>query len=349
MPSYLDNLGTGAVRAGGNMVGVGTNFIPPSAISSTMSSGSAVQMSKNAFSDFDDIADAGKTLDNVADAGKTLDNVADTGKTVSNVALDAGKTASNVASDTGGSVGNAAAGAGKSADNAATGAGKSVDNAATGAGKSADDQAKLLKNADDEADAAANQAGKQSPSEILTKKNALAGVATIGGIAASAIASDNYFKKNGKIYNIISIDDKSIDSTIKTQITIQSEDKLAKKDKIDIQNTNCIPVLVGNFIIEEVISKDKIIIITPNKITTKGTAGTFTYYTTFQRQFAEVLKDGVKSTGQGVGQGVKEVIQEGLSSLLEGLGISSEKMWIVYLIIGCIVALLIYKIIRFFV
>ena len=206
-----------------------------------------------------------------------------------------------------------------------------------------------VKKADDEAADAAKQAGKQTRDQVLTKKNALLGAAAIGGVAVAAIAADNYFEKNGKKYNIISIDDASSGSDIKTRITIQAGDKFTTNDSVKLENTNCVPAIVGEFNIEKIISKDTFIIKTQNKVTTKGTSGTLTFYTTFESQFAQALRDGVEgvTTGVvgGVGGGLAAGITNTIDAIFEGMGISKENRWIVYLIIG---GLLLFMLLKYF-
>ena len=206
-----------------------------------------------------------------------------------------------------------------------------------------DNAGDLIKKSDDEAAGAVQKAGKQTREEILTKKNALMAAGTIGGIAISAIAADKYFEKNGKKYNIISIDDKSSGSDIKTQITIQGGDKFTTNDRVKLENTNCIPPIEGEFNIDKIISKDTFIIKTQNKVTTKGTSGTLTFYTTFESQFAQTVKDSVEGVTSSVGGGLVAGVTNSVNSFFEGMGISKENMWIVYSIICIILFIFVLK------
>ena len=234
-------------------------------------------------------------------------------------------------------------GAGKNADEVADGA---VD-AATKAGKDADEVASLVKKADEDAVLAIKEAGKQTPTQILTKKNFLTATGLALTITAATLATDSYFKLNNKKYNIISIDDKSSSSNILTQITIQAGDTFTTNDKVKLENTNCVPSIQGEFIIEKVISKDVLIIKTPYKVTTKGTNGTLTFLTTFESQFAKALKDTIKDAttaiGSTVGAGLTTGLKNTLDSFFISLGISPENLWLVYTIIFIIFGLYIAK------
>jgi hypothetical protein len=204
-----------------------------------------------------------------------------------------------------------------------------------------------IKKADDEAAAAAKKAGKQTNKEILTKKNALIGAVTIGGVAVSVIAADEYFEKNGKKYNIISIDNASSGSDIKTRITIQTGDDFTINDRVKLENTNCVPPIVGEFNIDKIISKDTFIIKTQDKVTTKGTRGTLTFYTTFESQFAQTLRNSVEGATSGIAGGITEGIINTTDSILESMGVSPEQRWIVYLGIGILLLLILLKYLNF--
>jgi hypothetical protein len=269
-------------------------------------------------------------------AGKNADEVAD------GAADGAGKNADEVADGAADAV-DGAAKAGKNADEVADGA---VD-AATKAGKDADEVASLVKKADEDAVLAIKEAGKQTPTQILTKKNFLTATGLALTITAATLATDSYFKLNNKKYNIISIDDKSSSSNILTQITIQAGDTFTTNDKVKLENTNCVPSIQGEFIIEKVISKDVLIIKTPYKVTTKGTNGTLTFLTTFESQFAKALKDTIKDAttaiGSTVGAGLTTGLKNTLDSFFISLGISPENLWLVYTIIFIIFGLYIAK------
>jgi hypothetical protein len=253
--------------------------------------------------------------------------------------------------------GDNAAGAVKAGgDDAAAGAVKGGGDDAADAGRGAATQAdEAGEAATKEANAAAKaDKGKvETEASLLTKKNAAMGIGTVGGVAVGTIAYDNYKKKNNKQYNIISIDDVSIDSNIKTQITIKSDEKFSIYDTVKIENTNCVPQILGNFEIKEVNTKGKFIITTPFKITTKGTAGTLTFYTTFASQLAGVLNGAAEKTGKGLetlGGGLGGSLGDGLTNLLSSLGLSSQNIKMFFIVIGCIFGLIVlFAIYKFFI
>jgi hypothetical protein len=271
-------------------------------------------------------------IDTAAKAAKNTGEAADE---AADAAAQAGKNtdgAAQAAKNTDG-----AAQAGKNADEA-TQAGKNTDGAAQ-----ADEIASIVKKADEDAVLAVKEAGKQTPTQILTKKNLVTATGLALSITAAAVATDTYFKLNNKKYNVISIDDKSTSSNILTQITIQAGDKFTTNDKVKLENTNCIPSIQGEFNIEKVISQDVFIIKTPYKVTTKGTNGTLTLYTTFESQLAQALKDTTGAIGSTVGGGLASGVKNTVDSFFIGLGISPENMWIIYIIIFVILCFFLAK------
>jgi hypothetical protein len=202
---------------------------------------------------------------------------------------------------------------------------------------------KAMKNADDEAASSAIDAGKQTDEAVNSKSLTLAKVATVGGIAVSAIALKSYFEKNKKKYNIISIDDVSDDNDIKTQITIQSGDKFSIHDSVEIKDTNCVPDITGKYSIQKIITNEKYIIKTSNKITTKGDKGELKLLTTFENVFASTLKDVFNQAKDTTGFGLEKIFE----LLCDFFGVSPETMKIIiYVIIGIIVVSIIYKIFK---
>ena len=204
------------------------------------------------------------------------------------------------------------------------------------------------KKLDDAAKDAEKDVGKETKESILTKKNAVLAAGAAGVAVYAGVAADNYFKKNGKKYNIISIEDASTDSIIKTKITIQAGDRFSNHDKVIIQDTNCVPIIDpsnNQFNIEQIITPDEFIIITPNKITTKGTTGTIVLQTTYDSQLAGLVKNGLEDLGSSVGEG----LGGGLTEFLKGMGVSSDKIWLVATVIGVLFLLgILYALYRMF-
>jgi len=193
-----------------------------------------------------------------------------------------------------------------------------------------------IKKVEDDAKADANI--KETKESVLTKKNATMAAGIAGVSIYAGIAADNFFKKNGKKYNIISIEDASTDSINKTKITIQSGDRFSEYDKVIIQDTNCVPIIDpsnNEFNIEKIITRDEFIIITPSKITTKGTKGTVTLDTKYSNQLADLVKNGLEDAGSSVGGGLGGFT----TNFFEGMGISSDKIWIVLTVIGGLILL----------
>jgi len=195
-----------------------------------------------------------------------------------------------------------------------------------------------LKKVTNQAEADAKNGIKETKESVLTKKNATMAAGAAGVAIYAGVAADNFFKKNGKKYNIISIEDASTDSINKTKITIQSGDRFSEYDKVIIQDTNCVPIIDpsnNEFNIEKIITRDEFIIITPSKITTKGTKGTVTLETKYSSQLADLVKNGLEDAGSSVGQG----LGGSFTKFFEGMGVSSDKIWIVVTVIGVLILL----------
>jgi hypothetical protein len=91
----------------------------------------------------------------------------------------------------------------------------------------------------------------------------------------------------------------------------------------------------NEFNIEKIITRDEFIIITPSKITTKGTKGTVTLETKYSSQLADLVKNGLEDVGSSVGGG----LGGSFTNFFEGMGVSSDKIWIVVTVIGVLILL----------
>jgi len=192
----------------------------------------------------------------------------------------------------------------------------------------------LIKNADELAENSKDSLGTQSFKWIKAHKITVAVGLGATGLVTTALVM--YELKNAKKFNIIAIEDVSKGSTIKTMFTIDTEQKFSNKAGCRIDGTDSVPIITpGRYKIDSVKEGNKIIIITKEKVTTNGTKGTFTYFTTFEIELAGAVHDVVEGTvalGAAVATGVGGGILDGL-----GLGISEGTLNIIfYVVIGVI-------------
>lgn len=158
------------------------------------------------------------------------------------------------------------------------------------------------------------------------KKNIAAALGVIGLATAAAILFE---KKNGKKFNITAIMDASSNGNIyKTLLKVDSSETFTKNGTLTVEESNSVPPIEYKeypYSIEEVINKNRIIIITKQKVITPGTKGIMIYYTSFQDELNLVTKEvaantiaPVLSTGAAVATGTLQGTLEGLG--LGGLG-----------------------------
>lgn len=157
------------------------------------------------------------------------------------------------------------------------------------------------------------------------KKNIAAALGVIGLATAAAILFE---KKNGKKFNITAIMDASSNNIFYTMLKIDSNETFTKNGTLTVEESNSVPPIEYKeypYSIEEVINKNRIIIITKQKVITPGTKGIMIYYTSFQDELNLVAKEvaantiaPVLSTGAAVATGTLQGTLEGLG--LGGLG-----------------------------
>jgi hypothetical protein len=177
--------------------------------------------------------------------------------------------------------------------------------------------------------------GTQSIKWIKAHKITVAVGLGAAGLVTTALVM--YELKNAKKFNIIAIEDVSKGSIIKTMFTIDTEHKFSNKAGCRIDGTNCVPIITpGRYKIDSVKEGNKIIIITKEKVTTNGTEGIFTYFTTFDIELAGAVHDVVEGTvalGAAVATGVGSGVLDGL-----GLGISEGTLNIIFFVVIGVVA-----------
>lgn len=157
------------------------------------------------------------------------------------------------------------------------------------------------------------------------KKNIAAALGVIGLATAAAILFE---KKNGKKFNITAIMDASSNNIFYTMLKIDSSETFTKNGTLTVEESNSVPPIEYKeypYSIEEVINKNRIIIITKQRVITPGTKGIMVYYTSFQDELNLVAKElaantiaPVLSTGAAVATGTLQGTLEGLG--LGGLG-----------------------------
>lgn len=194
----------------------------------------------------------------------------------------------------------------------------------------------ILDKADELADGSTDSIGTQSYKWIMANKKTVAASIGFAGLAVTGLVF--YDMKNGKKFNIIAIEDVSKGSTIKTMFTIETDQKFSNKGTCRIDGTDCVPIITpGGYKIDSVKEGNKVIIITKEKVTTKGTKGTFTYFTTFEIELAGAVHDVVEGTvavGAAIATGVGGGVLDGL-----GLGVSEGTLNIIFYVILGVVAL----------
>jgi hypothetical protein len=197
------------------------------------------------------------------------------------------------------------------------------------------EKVELLTKVDEVADNSKDSLGTQSFKWIKANKITVAVGLGVAGLATTALVM--YELKNAKKFNIIAIEDVSKGSIIKTMFTIDTDHKFSNKAGCRIDGTNCVPIITpGRYKIDSVKEGNKIIIITKEKVTTNGTQGTFTYFTTFQIELAGAVHDIVEetvATAAAVVTGVGGGVLDGL-----GLGISEGTLNIIFFVIIGVVA-----------
>ena len=114
----------------------------------------------------------------------------------------------------------------------------------------------------------------------------------------------------------------------KTLLKVDSSETFTKNGTLTVEESNSVPPIEYKeypYSIEEVINKNRIIIITKQKVITPGTKGIMIYYTSFQDELNLVTKEvaantiaPVLSTGAAVATGTLQGTLEGLG--LGGLG-----------------------------
>jgi hypothetical protein len=193
----------------------------------------------------------------------------------------------------------------------------------------------LVKNVDELAENSKDSLGTQSIKWIKAHKITVAVGLGATGLVTTALVM--YELKNAKKFNIIAIEDVSKGSTIKTMFTIDTEHKFSNKAGCRIDGTDSVPIITpGRYKIDSVKEGNKIIIITKEKVTTNGTKGTFTYFTTFEIELAGAVHDVVEGTvaiAAAVATGVGSGVLDGL-----GLGISEGTLNIIFYVVIGIVA-----------
>jgi hypothetical protein len=157
------------------------------------------------------------------------------------------------------------------------------------------------------------------------KKTIAASLGVVGLATAAAVLFE---KKNGKKFNITAIMDASSNNIFYTMLKIDSSETFTKNGTLSVEDTNSIPPIEYKeypYSIEEVINKNRIIIITKQRVITPGTKGTMIYYTSFQDELNLASKElaantiaPVLSTGTALATGTLQGTLEGLG--LGGLG-----------------------------
>jgi hypothetical protein len=131
-------------------------------------------------------------------------------------------------------------------------------------------------------DAAVKTGGllKAAAQKIGFRGAAILGVAGYFGISALK----DYYDKEGKLFKIKNIKTKPGTET-DVMITFEPGEKISKYDKVEISQTNSVPVISpGLYEIKEIISSTAIVISYSEKITTEGTQGDMILRTTLENQ-----------------------------------------------------------------
>jgi hypothetical protein len=144
----------------------------------------------------------------------------------------------------------------------------------------------------------------------------------VGGLAAAAAVL--FEKKNGKQFNITAIMDASSNNIFYTMLKIDSSETFTKNGTLSVEDSNSIPPIEYKeypYSIEEVINKNRIIIITKQRVITPGTKGTMIYYTSFQDELNLVAKEAAATVVAPVVGSAAAAAKGTLQGTLEGLGL----------------------------
>jgi hypothetical protein len=202
----------------------------------------------------------------------------------------------------------------------------------------------IVENIEDVAKTKSIFSGTQAKQFIRENYGKIALGLGVAGFATAALIL--YELKNGKKYNIIDIEDASTGSQYRTMFTIDTDQKFTNSGSCRIDDTNCDPIITpGPYKIHSVIDSVKIVIITKEKVKTKGTAGTFTYYTTFENELGGAVREAVKGT---VAVGAS-IAKSGVGGVLEGLGLGMSEgtlniiFYVILGVVAFVVGVLIFK------
>lgn len=150
--------------------------------------------------------------------------------------------------------------------------------------KNTDNASDIAKNSDTMAKNAAEQAGKQTAGSVAKKVLA---VAALGGGAYFAYdAYSDYNRKNGLELGIVSIK-KNPENKMSAIINFNPREEISTNDRIEILESNCVPPLSGEFIIEKIITGTSIIVTIAEELKQEGTQGKFKLLTTFESQLSQ--------------------------------------------------------------
>jgi hypothetical protein len=142
---------------------------------------------------------------------------------------------------------------------------------------------------------AASKAGsllKSAAQKIGFKGAAILGV---GGYFAISALKD-YYDKEGKQFKIKNIKNKTGSET-DIMITFEPGEKISKYDKVEISQTNSVPIISpGLYEIKEIISSTSIVIKHSEKITTEGTQGDMILRTTLENQLLNKVDSSLEKT-----------------------------------------------------
>ena len=188
------------------------------------------------------------------------------------------------------------------------------------------------KAAKEAAEKAAKEAAEKAAKKTLSAKGAatLAAITVAGGVTAYAAAET--LSKNGKQFNIVSIETTSnsilnmISQSSTVKITYTPEESIYIKDTIDLSLTNCVPKIEGIFNISNIISKNELEINIGFILTENGDDGLMILNTTMANQLEKIGDD----LGDGVGNAVSNIF----GAVVKELG---NYIYIVYIFIGIII------------
>jgi len=153
------------------------------------------------------------------------------------------------------------------------------------------------------------------------KKNIAAALGVAGLATAAAVLFE---KKNGKKFNITAIMDASSNNIFYTMLKIDSSETFTKNGTLSVEDSNSIPPIEYKeypYSIEEVINKNRIIIITKQRVITPGTKGVMIYYTSFQDELNLVSKEAAATVVAPVVGSAAAAAKGTLQGTLEGLGL----------------------------